>query len=232
MKKRLNQYRGRLGATDIAKGITVASKNSVRLAQDANMLLDAGRYPSATALAILSIEESGKISILRELAIANDEKTVAQCWRSYRSHTQKNVAWLLPQLVGEGARRLDDFRTLFDDDAEHPFILDQLKQISFYSDCLGKNNWSNPTEVIDENLARAIVSVANIMSKENEVQPLEIELWIKHLGPVWMLSDGAMKKGLENWYEEMQEKGLASEGENEMKKFIRNGVSDSKPDGS
>ena len=224
MKNRLAQYKGNLSSIEIADGMNAASKNAARLSNDANILLKEGRYPSATALAILSIEESGKLSILRELAVVNNEKSQAECWRSYRSHTKKNIAWLLPQLAIEGATKLDDFRPLFDKKADHPFVLDQLKQLSFYTDCLGDKNWSIPDDVIDEELARSIVSIANIFSKNKEIEPLEIELWIKHLGPVWMLSDEAMKKGLENWYDETQSLGLATEGENKMKQFIRKGI--------
>ncbi|MBN1085452.1 AbiV family abortive infection protein [Erwinia aphidicola] len=36
---------------------------------------------------------------------------------------------------------------------EHPFALDQLKQISFYTDCLGKAHWSIPDNVIDRDTA-------------------------------------------------------------------------------
>lgn len=224
MTKRINQYKGKLTSNEIADGMNAASRNAKRLSDDANILLKEKRYPSATALAILSIEESGKISILRELSVVNNEKSIADCWRSYRSHKKKNIAWLLPQLANEGATMLDDFRPLFEKNANHPIVLDQLKQLSFYSDCLGDKNWSIPDQVIEKDLARSIVSIANILSNNEEINPLEIELWIKHLGPVWMLSDAAMKKGLENWYDEMQSLGLATEGENKMKQFIRNGI--------
>lgn len=36
-----------------------------------------------------------------------------------------------------GMIKLDDLRPLFEPDAEHPYILDQLKQIAFYTDSLG-----------------------------------------------------------------------------------------------
>jgi hypothetical protein len=48
----------------------------------------------------------------------------------------------------------------------------------------------------------------------------EIELWVKHLGPVWKKDMKWMQKGLENWYKEMQEVGLAPEGPNVMSAFI------------
>jgi AbiV family abortive infection protein len=197
------------------------------LYEDAVILLDATRYPSATSLAILSIEESGKVSILRELAVAKNDKAVISGWQAYRSHTKKNATWLLPQLAAQGARRLDDFSPLFHEDSEHPFLLDHIKQIGFYTDCLGKAHWSIPDEVIDKTLAKMLVEIAKIFAKDSETTVKEIELWIKHLGPVWMTNSVWMKQALTNWYGEMQQLGLAPEGKNAMAEFIRQGLKNS-----
>src|SRR3546814_10015125 len=43
MQKRLDVYRGRLSAAEIAKGMTVAGRNARRLANDGAKLLAAGR---------------------------------------------------------------------------------------------------------------------------------------------------------------------------------------------
>ena len=223
-KKKLDQYKGSLDPTQIAKGINAAIRNAKQLAKDAELLLKAGRYSTAASLAVLSIEESGKVKILRALALAKDEKQLAKCWKEYRSHTKKNVMWLLPQLVAEGARKLDNFKGLFDKDSEHPYLLDQVKQIGFYTDCLGSAHWSIPEEVIDESLSKLLVQIADLFAKNREITPKEIELWIKHLGPVWMTSPAWMKKALENWYVEMQECGLVPKGKNEMEEFIRTGI--------
>lgn len=222
--KKLNQYQGRLTPGQIADGINAAIRNAKRLADDAALVLSEGRLPSAATLAILSIEESGKVSILRGLAVAKSDKEVALCWRDYRSHTKKNVTWMFPQLVAGGARKLDDFSALFGPDSDHPYVLDHVKQIGFYSDCLGPAHWSEPTRVIGEDLAKMLVQTAHIFAKAREVSEKEIELWIKHLDPVWNVNPGWMRKALENWYTDMQECGLAPEGENIMEEFIRRGI--------
>ncbi len=54
-RKKLSQYAGSLDAAQIAQGINAARRNARRLAEDAKLLLETARYPSATALAILSI---------------------------------------------------------------------------------------------------------------------------------------------------------------------------------
>jgi len=221
MKKKLDAYRGKLSHSEIAKGMTVASANARRLADDALALLAAGRFPTAASIATLAIEEAGKISILRSLALARSDEEVKNEWKAYRSHTSKNVSWPFPQLVADGARRLDDFQRLFDDASDHPFLLDQLKQLGFYTDCLGSAHWSVPNEVIDERLAKMLVTAADVLAQSREFTEKEIELWVEHLGPVWKKDDSWMKKALANWYAAMQSAGLAPEGENKMEKFVR-----------
>lgn len=122
VKKKLDSYKGRLTAAQIAEGMNAALKNCNRLADDAAMLLEARRYPSAMALAILAIEEAGKISILRRLAVAMSEGECADAWKEYRSHTSKSAMWVFPSLVAAGARNLEDFRPLFCPDGEHPYL--------------------------------------------------------------------------------------------------------------
>jgi AbiV family abortive infection protein len=225
LDKKLNSYKGKLSPEQIAEGINVANKNAYRLARDAKVLCDAGRYPSAASLAILSIEESGKVSILRKLALARNETELAESWREYRSHTKKNVTWLMPELFVKGARRLEDFRLLFDNASNHPYVLDQLKQIGFYTDCLGKAHWSIPENHIDESIAKGLVQTADILSKpQKEVTALEIELWIKHMKPVWRTNMTAMKAALVGWDKDMIEHGLSEKSTNDMEKFINTGL--------
>jgi AbiV family abortive infection protein len=185
MQKKLDAYRGKLSPADIAKGMTAAAFNSCCLANDAATLLAAGRFPTAASLATLAIDEAGKASVLRALALAKSDTEIKEEWKAYRSHTSENVAWLLPTLAAAGARKLDDLRPLFDEQSDHPFVLDQLKQLGFYTDCLGSGHWAIPTEVIDEDLALMLVNVADVLAKGKEVSKHEVQLWIEHIGPVW-----------------------------------------------
>jgi AbiV family abortive infection protein len=92
-----------------------------------------GRFPTAASLAALAIEEAGKASISRELALASNEQDLKEAWLDYRSHTRKNVMWLFVELIESGARQLDDFRPMFDPESVHPELLDHIKQLGFYS---------------------------------------------------------------------------------------------------
>ena len=204
--------------------MNAALRNSKRLADDAALLLDNKRFCSATALAILSIEESGKLSVLRMLAAANSADEAKCCWREYRSHTKKNVMAAFVDLFCKGARRLDQFAPLFDQAADHPHLVDQVKQLALYSDCLGDAHWSEPQEVIDEPLARSLVFAASLLAKAKEVTPREIELWVAHVGPKLHGNRELAERGLETWYAEMQRLGLAPEGRNAMAQFVNEGV--------
>ena len=227
---KLDQYKGRLNPAQIAEGINAAQENARRLAEDAATLLEAGRYPTAASLAALSIEESGKSSILRSLALARDDSEAAKAWREYRSHTRKNTMWVFIDLVARGARRLAEFQPLFDPGSDHPAVLNHLKQLGLYTDCLGKAHWSRPSAVIDESLARALVTTARLLSSSSEaVTVTEIALWVKHLGPVAKRHPSWQERALENWYAAMQAAGLRPSGENKMSTFIRSGLAPKEP---
>lgn len=227
MKKKLDAYRGKLTPAQVAEGMNAAATNARRLAEDAEALLEAHRFPTAASLAILSIEEAGKTSILRCLAIAKTDDEVLAGWKEYRSHTRKNAAWLLPQLAAAGARKLNDLKPLFERDSEHPYILDQVKQLGFYTDCLGKAHWSVPDSIIDEGLARMLVKVAKLFALKTEHTQREVELWVEHMGPAWKKHPVLMRQALVNWYAAMQKSGLAPEGVNKMDVFAYEGLPDS-----
>ena len=120
-------YRGRLTSRQIAEGMTATAKNAQRLLADATFLFEAGRWPTAASIAILSIEESGKAAILRSMAVARTDAEVAKLWKDYRAHRVKNAHGGLIDYMVKGARRLSDFSSMFEADAEHTVWLDAMK---------------------------------------------------------------------------------------------------------
>ena len=203
----LPQYKGKLDPEQIAQGMNAARRNAQRLADDAKLLLSAKRYPTAASLAILSIEESGKVSILRGIAFIPCESVQSE-WKEYRSHRSKNKAWILPDLVANGARNLESLRLATDPSSRHTALLDKVKQLGFYTDCLGNVNWSEPDKVIEEKLAKKLVSIADLFAKSNAVTIKEIELWQEFMKPVYGAPLEQMKAALLQWYAAMEENGL------------------------
>ena len=62
--------------------MTCAKQNAKRLAEDAQLLFDAERFPSALSLAVLSLEESGKLIILRGMATAVTDQEILEHWKN------------------------------------------------------------------------------------------------------------------------------------------------------
>jgi AbiV family abortive infection protein len=222
-KPKLDQYIQSLTASQIAEGMNASHRNAKRLVEDAKLLLENGRCASAVACAILSIEESGKSPILRALALARNQQEVKKHWREYRTHTSKNMMWIIAQLFAQGATKATDFLPMFDQDSEHPYLLDQLKQLCFYTDCLASAHWSEPQQVASRELAETLIHVATGLSSGREVTLEEIELWIQHLQPAWQTSNSAMEKALFEWDQDMRKRSLVSNSSPTMEGFFKQG---------
>jgi AbiV family abortive infection protein len=230
-KRPLTLFQGRLTPVKIAEGMNAAERNAKRLAEDARFLFQANRFASAAALAVLAIEEAGKSAVLRGMSVAKTEEDVRKAWKEFRSHTRKNLLWILNDIVRSGARKLEDFGRMFDPESDHPYVLDQIKQLAFYTDCVGKGKWAEPSNVIKEQHARSFVEIAEQLASGHVVTPEEIELWVKHMGPVQKSSATWFKKAFQNYYAELQERGLAPPGENVATQLIegRIGPNSDKP---
>jgi AbiV len=131
---------------------------------------------------------------------------------------------ILPQLFAQGARRLDDLHSLHAEEAEHPFALEQVKQLSLYTDCLGNGHWSSPQDEIGEQLAKMLVQIARVLVKHPEATATEIALWVKHMEPHMgsgMVADyEAAKQALRDWYADMQEHGLTAHSTERIEEFL------------
>jgi AbiV family abortive infection protein len=183
-------------------------------------------FPTAAALAILSIEESGKTAVLRGIASVTSELDIKQAWQEYRKHTAKNVMWQMFDFVARGARRLDEFRPIFAATNDAPYVLEMVKQIALYTDCLGQRHWSEPVNAVEPHLARVLVEIADLLAQERPVRVAEIEAWRRHIQPVWDTSMAAMSAAIIRWHDEMVQLGLAEDSlKGKLEHFIRNGLS-------
>ena len=210
-KRLLPPFKDRLTVAQAAQGIEFALKNARDLLGDAEFMLMNERWPRACALAVLAIEESGKPGILRALLLARSDQELHDEWTGYRHHTAKNVSWILPDLVSSGARQLEELRSLFDKSSDHPHLLDSIKQLALYSDCFGDCHWSLPYEAIDQSLAESIVSVAKVLVSNRPTamtSAAELELWVKHIRPVWKGPMEDMKRALLACYQEAESIGV------------------------
>lgn len=220
MTSRLLQYRGALNTEQAAKGIALARSNATRLIRDAEILLEAERYPSAIALAILAVEELGKVQVIKIIVLQSDEAALKQAWREYRSHRAKNVQWILPSLAAQGARTLEQVRPAADIDGDHTMMLDTIKQLALYTDCFNAApRWSNPDEAVDPTFAEAILSVAKLLNREATTSVRELELWVELVGPYY--NTAGMVEALLRWQQTMFDEGLTETSAAEMEAFVR-----------
>jgi len=220
------QHRGALTCSQIAEGINVVAENARRLRLDAELLLENRRYASAVALAILSIEETGKINVLRGLALARDAKELKRHWGDFQKHTAKNAHWIMLELLQKGARKLDDFLPMFMPNSDHRELLDALKQAALYVDCASGAKWIAPTSAIQPELAKKFVFVAKVFtSAEKAVTAREIELWITHMQAVFYSGDSdAQQSALIAWANAMEAEGLSKNSAKSVERFVKEGI--------
>lgn len=222
----LDQYRGKLTPQQIADGMNAAERNAARLLQDAELLFCEQRYPSATALAILAIEEAGKNTILRQLSTASDDAGIKKAWKAYRSHKEKNFASIVPQLVEQGAKEINDFKPMVASASTHRDEVDILKQVALYTDCVGDAEWCQPTDAVDKAVAVKLLAAARTLARErgeNRHTAREVELWIEHMGPVIDKSLSDMKVALKAWFEAMRAENLTDADPDSVNSFIGEG---------
>lgn len=198
--------------------MNAAGTNARRLAADARLLLDAGRHPTAASLAALSIEESGKIAIIRGLTLQNDPKALREEWRRYRDHRSKNGLWILPKLIAEGARLLHEMKPAIDKNGEHTALLNSIKQLGLYTDCYGQGHWSTPWDVVDEALSEDLVETAELLAPKKDVTARELELWVDIMGPSYCTE--GMPMALIRWAAALYQEGLSDTTPEEYVCFV------------
>jgi AbiV family abortive infection protein len=200
--------------------------NAHSLLADAELLLGQGRWPRAVALSILAIEEASKPSLIRAVLLARNEAELRQEWRAFRSHVQKNVGWILPEIAAERAQMLDDLRPIFDPDSDHPQVLEAIKQAAIYSDAYGDCHWSQPGHVFSQAEARSFVNLARLLAGRDREGAMtsepELQLWVKHMRPVWKGPVADMKHALALCYAEAEQRGVLRGGgsASDMVKFL------------
>ena len=169
-------YTGALSPADVVAGMAAARRNARQLAEDAQSLLDQGRWASALSLAVLSIEESGKVGVLRRLSTASEASDLRAAWACYRSHRRK-----LGQPLGLGKvfapnalQCLTDVVTeAVDRHAKTVASMDASKQAGFYTDCVRDPSdrplWVEPMTAINPDHARSVVGCAAILLEHRAV---------------------------------------------------------------
>lgn len=217
---------GELTIQEAAIGIQYATENAHDLLSDAELLFKNSRYERSFALSVLAIEEASKPGIIRCLLVV-DRDNVKREWKKYRKHTHKNLTHILPDLVINGARKLNDFLPMYSS-TEHGEDLEFLKQHSLYSDILQNRKWLKPNTIITEGLAKTLLTTASFIVNGNDYSlniKQELEIWVKYMKPAWDKGYELMADELLKCYIECEKLGAVKEGFSEkMSQFITKGL--------
>lgn len=218
------QHKQKIDTEKAAEGIMAANENAKSLLEDAKLLFKYEIYARAISLAILSIEESGKSSIIRSILLEDEPKEITKKWKEYRNHHDKNSLWIFPELAVNGAKKIEDFRKIVDAESDHRQTLDNLKQLCFYTDAFSKCKWSYPDKVANKKVAESILQIAEIsVDKKGTFTTKEmLDIWVKHMKEVWQEKKmSSMKIALINCYQECEDLGFFEKGKTkEMINFI------------
>jgi len=205
-------YRGKLSVQEITDGINSAFRNAKRLYDDANLLFEAERYPSAVTLAVLAIEEIGKDLILRDLLFVSGQKELSAGWKAFVSHRKKNFFWTLPMLAILGARRLEQFRPVIDLKEVSAEFLDKYKLVATYTDCItDEYHWQEPINAISKSDCELLLGTTRLLVNRHPVTKREIELWAEYVGPEIGKSENLQAAALRKMYVAMRDEGMISE---------------------
>lgn len=125
---------------------------------DALLLFNNGRYARAAGIAILALEEVGKVKVLLRIFQATDEAARKAAWKEFLAHRAKSAEMIAAgpdydeALVKKG----------FGEQA------DLLKQLGFYSNWLESGEWVWPEKVIEAKAAELAVTWAGVMIEQLE----------------------------------------------------------------
>ena len=196
-----------------------AISNADRLVADAELLYQNGRYPSAVAMAILAIRrrEGGS---LKEPRGCQNFRRCPRRWKAYRTHTEKNLKFAFPGLTSKGASKLEDYFPLFKD-TQYPQLVENFEADKRLYRLSGQGKLVYPKFCHYGGPGRTIVSTARLLiRKKSKITEKEIELWIKHVGPVWKKDLELMKAGLICFYTAMINEGLFNGNLEEVQEFL------------
>ncbi len=166
-------------------------------------MLKHDRFPSATSLAIIGVEELGKMAILLNLTLAKNEEIKKKLADAFTSHKKKTTACLSPYF----SRISQSFPINIANG------LNESKKVGFYID-YKDGQWLKPSEAFDKETAEKFINIIKLLLSMSDYPPEHFNLWKKHLCSSEMDCETNKRKGLENLFEEAHKLGLPPEGTN------------------
>lgn len=126
-------------------------KNAQSLSFDALLLKEHNRLSRSISLAVLAIEEIGKMEIVRRIFRCKDSNQRAKLWNDFRNHKAKNNQWVFYYLKINNATK-KDYDDIVGKGKNASNFLDGLKMSAFYVDIDNKGKIYSPDH-LDERLS-------------------------------------------------------------------------------
>lgn len=148
--------------------------NAIALFEDAVILHKNERFSRANALAILSIEEFGKIDLILKLILTDksDTKTLRNLWNDFRNHKSKNYKWMYYFLQLENAK-IDLVSYLTRKNSNANKFLDDYKMYSFYVDINNAGEIYSPSTITKEDADNMMYIVSALLLNDPGPPPVE-----------------------------------------------------------
>src|SRR5690606_8403927 len=189
-------------------------KNARSLFEEAMILHQHARYARAVTLAILAIEEIGKISIIKNIITAdstsdNYKKELKDWWRKFRSHRAKNSMWVLPLLLDSKAKK-EHIEKFMSSTGNATAYLDEWKMASLYVDVITSGQVVVPTK-LEKGFCDEIVEICALLVCQEQIltSPEALTLYKSHF------PGGVANYPMEHlfkYYEIAEEKGFIEQG--------------------
>lgn len=213
-KSKAFPYKGILTPDSASIGIATAKTNARRLLDDAETLSVKERYPSACALACLSIEEISKPAIIRKILLANSPEQVSAGWKLFSSHHDKAAPWIVPHIIHSNPETYEQFVNSFMH-MRDPILLDSLKQLSIYCGCYGHCHWADPHKVIEKDQAAVVLNSARILILSGQASlvdsPGGLRLWQSHMQGLFSVGSVVANNKIVEFFYRAAESGLLPE---------------------
>lgn len=147
----MRTYRGKLTVEQIAQGIEVCLDNIEKLVEDAHVLLEANRPPSASFALLCADQELGKVYVLQLMAMCllKDQAEWRLWWRRFRGHEAKTaLANVFDILELDESRFSSVIEVVEKDWLPSARDLESLRQLCLYVDYSAtENRWLSPREI-------------------------------------------------------------------------------------
>jgi AbiV family abortive infection protein len=194
-------FTGPLSVTSAIKGAQLLQENAARLTEDAKLLLQAKRYPSAAMMAVMALNELSRIFHPLILASLRTPKQLVAGWKQFRSN-RHDFAWSIFQ------RRIDWLVAGAMSDQEVNDMLSFISALGSGAEYIAPGLWIDPNELITAELAASIVGTAELFCKKT-VKPRSMEIWMETVGS--LPRNATIEVALKKYQAMLESEGLAQE---------------------